>query len=71
MYSTAQQRYSCLYVVNSSKSASLDLHRLRALRYSVVVSTPDFESGNPGSNPGTAIHIEKFPFYFCAMALLY
>lgn len=24
------------------------------LRYSVVVSTPDFESGNSGSNPGTA-----------------
>jgi len=26
------------------------------LRYSVVVSTPDSESGNPGSNPGTANH---------------
>jgi len=27
---------------------------LTQLRYSVVVSTPDSESGNPGSNPGTA-----------------
>ena len=40
-------------------SESSDSHRLRALRYSVVVSTPDFESGNPGSNPGTAIQPER------------
>ncbi len=33
------------------------------LRYSVVVSTPDSESGNPGSNPGTAI-------LFCCSAIL-
>ena len=30
------------------------------MRYSVVVSTPDSESGNPGSNPGTASHLRSF-----------
>lgn len=30
------------------------------MRYSVVVSTPDFESGNPGSNPGTAMWARSF-----------
>ena len=32
------------------------------LRYSVVVSTPDSESGNPGSNPGTAMFRSPFTF---------
>ena len=40
------------------------IHLISAvLRYSVVVSTPDFESGNPGSNPGTANII----FFGCHM----
>ena len=38
-------------------------HEFPLLRYSVVVSTPDSESGNPGSNPGTAKF--RYSFFGC------
>ena len=51
----------CILLVNvpsKCRSASLDL------LYSVVVITPDSESGDPGSNPGTARFI-SFAFSYC------
>lgn len=46
----------------------------RKLRYSVVVSTPDFESGNPGSNPGIAntfVFWAGIQLYKCLAAAIY
>ena len=34
-----------------------DLPQRTCMLYSVVVITPDSESGNPGSNPGTAMEL--------------
>ena len=57
-----------LYVakVDNCSMPGISFPALTCLRYSVVVSTPDFESGNPGSNPGTAM---KHPFCVCVRAL--
>ena len=56
---TSYKYYMVYNRIKHSEFSVIFLHR----SYSVVVSTPDFESGIPGSNPGrTMLFLSSFIF---------